>query len=670
MLDVLGHVSPSDRPAMFNKAIDMNPEANRFMSPSQFKEFVDPNSGKPAGFAAGGSVSVYDPDEIDEIMNSFDEPTGYAKGGEVEDTLDTFVAPRYRKQRATPSSEKSKAALAEAVQFVGEMLIPQSAFDAGLMLIPGGKIARKAGAALIGLDASDAEAGSLSALKKFRDLIKREAPEQANQIREALLRTMRTGKEHSVIGLADEGGESVITKGTDSSVLPNTFDLRAAKRAPGSSAIVDFHTHPGQAYSIFETAPSPKDFQFYSTEYPSKANRNLRTLIAVPPTRDGTRRSTSYNFFETQDPTKVFDPRTLDAARFELQRAGGKGSFKSIQDDPILREYFDYGGDLGSLLEDAAPLALMRYRAGQGIGRHELQLGGKQLTPSSEVTDIELFRQLERPAMEVLKSKKFAKGGPVRMQKGGVIKAALEEVRNRMLRLKELSDQRIHKPENLDEYPTRFYRGMASMVKGGEDSPKYIDDITKEYLNSREPLSSLDSLVAAQRPSGALSNQKNMRRNNAWAASNPLTAASYATTPNSVMIPLELTQKPGAIFDAQGERWDRYFSQTGKLSPMGNYVLRDNFADALRDPEIKSILVKNIIDPGEGSYKLSSIYDMDIGPNDLMSSNLLIKDPSVVKYRISDETPTLKERKVKKAKGGSVSVYDPGQIDAIANQYM
>jgi len=65
------------------------------------------------------------------------------------------------------------------------------------------------------------------------------------------------------------------------------------------------------------------------------------------------------------------------------------------------------------LLEDATPLALMRYRAGQGLGRHELQLGGAQLAPSPGATDIELFRQLERPAMELLKSKKFAEGGSV-----------------------------------------------------------------------------------------------------------------------------------------------------------------------------------------------------------------------------------------------------------------
>ncbi len=84
----------------------------------------------------------------------------------AEDTLDTFVAPRYRKQRATPSSKETKARVNEAAKFAADMVIPQTPMDAGLMLIPGGKIARKAGAALIALDASDAEAGPLTKLLK------------------------------------------------------------------------------------------------------------------------------------------------------------------------------------------------------------------------------------------------------------------------------------------------------------------------------------------------------------------------------------------------------------------------------------------------------------------------------------------------------------------------
>jgi hypothetical protein len=246
----------------------------------------------------------------------------------------------------------------------------------------------------------------VSALAKLRALLAREAPEQAGVVREALRRTGQTGREHSVIGLTNEGGASSITRGTESSVTPNEYDLRQAVRAPGAPSILDFHTHPGAGFSIFETAPSRQDFSFYSTNYPpAKTGRDIRTLIAVPPTRDGMRRATSYNFFSTDNPQRVFDPKMLDAARFELQRAGSKGAFKSIQDDR---------GDLGELLEDVSPLTLLRYRSGQGLGRHELQLGNKQITPSPESTDTELFRRLEGPAVEVLRSKKFQKGGAVR----------------------------------------------------------------------------------------------------------------------------------------------------------------------------------------------------------------------------------------------------------------
>jgi hypothetical protein len=83
MIDILDQVPPRDRPALFNQAVDLNPEANRFMSRSQFREFIDPDFNKQQGFAQGGSVSVYDPTKIDEIINGIDEPRGYAKGGSV-----------------------------------------------------------------------------------------------------------------------------------------------------------------------------------------------------------------------------------------------------------------------------------------------------------------------------------------------------------------------------------------------------------------------------------------------------------------------------------------------------------------------------------------------------------------------------------------------------------
>jgi hypothetical protein len=268
----------------------------------------------------------------------------------------------------------------------------------------------------------------------------------------------------------------------------------------------------------------------------------------------------------------------------------------------------------------------------------------------------------------------FAEGGEVNAYgKGGLIKTALEEARDQILKLRALKAEGKHWLEDDKELPTRFYRGMAAMVKGGEGSPKYLDELTDQYLNSREPMSEIKSLVAAERPSGALSDQKNMRRSNAWAASNPLTAASYSMNPNSVMVPLELVEKPSLVLDAGGLRWDKYFPQTGRISQSGNYALRDDFRDALRDSEVKSILVKNILDSGAGSTdELSRLYGLDISKDDLISHNLLIKDPSAVRYGISGEVPTLKEPKVKKAEGGLVghTEYSPLDVDYIIDNVM
>jgi hypothetical protein len=66
--------------ALFNDAADQSPDASRFMSRSQFRDFVDPTFGKE-GFAAGGLVS-YDPTQVDKIMNSIGTPR-LAEGGSV-----------------------------------------------------------------------------------------------------------------------------------------------------------------------------------------------------------------------------------------------------------------------------------------------------------------------------------------------------------------------------------------------------------------------------------------------------------------------------------------------------------------------------------------------------------------------------------------------------------
>jgi hypothetical protein len=254
----------------------------------------------------------------------------------------------------------------------------------------------------------------LSALAKLRALLAREAPQQADVIREALRQTAQTGREHSVIGLADEGGASAITRGKESAVTPNRFDISAARRAPGAPAIVDFHTHPGGAGGAFSVNPSRPDLEFYTIEWGPTAGRDVRTLIATPANRQSGLRQSAYNFFATRDPANVLDPKTFSKARQELQFAARpSGSLRGLLDDPIMRSYLEGDDDISILLEEAAPLLMMRYQAGKGLGRHELELGRKQLAPDPDVTDVELFRRLEGPALEFLKSKKFKQGGVV-----------------------------------------------------------------------------------------------------------------------------------------------------------------------------------------------------------------------------------------------------------------
>ena len=48
------------------------------------KDFILKGEGQAApGYAEGGSVSTYDPMQVDEVMNSINAPRNYAEGGSV-----------------------------------------------------------------------------------------------------------------------------------------------------------------------------------------------------------------------------------------------------------------------------------------------------------------------------------------------------------------------------------------------------------------------------------------------------------------------------------------------------------------------------------------------------------------------------------------------------------
>lgn len=256
----------------------------------------------------------------------------------------------------------------------------------------------------------------MGALALLRKLLAREAPAQSEAIRRALRLSAQSGNEASIIGSAAEGlpGRTVI--GKPDAVIPSAADRRQALARQGS--VVDFHTHPQAGVhdvDAFSVRPSDMDFGYFHQNYPEDllTGRELRTLIAVPPEL-ATDTAGAYNFFATNRPQAVFSKEAFNNARFELQRAGAAGRFNAVKDNPAFQEYFDYGGELGNLLSEAAPLALLRYRAGQGLGRHEMVLGGRRLTPDPASTESELFKLMQGPALDVLRERGFAKGGLAR----------------------------------------------------------------------------------------------------------------------------------------------------------------------------------------------------------------------------------------------------------------
>jgi hypothetical protein len=536
-----------------------------------------------------------------------------------EDTLDTFVAPRYRKQRATPSSKETKAAAAEAAQFAAEMLIPQSAFDAGLMLIPGGKVARKAGAALIALDAGDAQAGGLSSLMK---LLSKEAPAQAKSIREALNRAYTKDVEHSVVGSSDRGPAGSIMSGDWDSVQPNQLDIQRALKSDKS--IVDFHTHPQGGQAAFDIAPSESDFRFYSNEYfPGAKGRELKTIIASPAAN---RTPTSYSFFATDNPSNVFDRRTMNNAVYELQRAGSKGTFKSIMDDPRFREYFDAGGTMGELAENIAPLSLLDLRKAQNLGRGELKLSGKPLSQNKDSSNIELFNMMNPQAVEFLKSKKFAEGGSVSDYDPNQVDAIINGV----------------------DAQTGYAEGgvIAGPDFDFKEDPEalrlYQHAMKQTQANREDSASNFGTGIRGRVAGGDFSAGIDM--NNMSQGQQDRLMKSLAANYNINLGDANLSARVEKPLDAK----DVYVGMLNGSIPIG---------------EGRAMLgLQGIKTPyGTDVMGYNAGYSGKVGPGRL-SVNVNKPKQGKASGQIQYQMPF--------AEGGSVSVYDPNRIDAIVNQYV
>ena len=373
--DVLDYDLPHERIDKFNYAVNFNPESPRFMNERQFRSFVEPNFGKE-GFKEGGSVDA-------------DEQAAFG------------IYPSAGKR-----SQKS-----DIGDKLNASLVPQDALDLALTVLPFGKVGKTLAAAIVSGAPAEAQAGNMSSLLK---LVAREAPEQFQSIREALLRTFNTGLEHSVIGSTRIGGPSQVVQGVNDSVMPNRLDVVKARRNIDQSGLIDFHTHPRQNVSVseFKVTPSDADLQtwmsYYGGSRTATTPNEIKTMVGSPPSRqDGV--TSAYNFFATNQPNQTLNRRAYDAARYELQRSK---SLQSLKDIPEVRQYLDTGGTLGDVLSSASPMVLQKLYAQKGLGRHDMRLSNAPVAgPLSSESN--LFDQIVNPSLEVLKAKRFAEGGSV-----------------------------------------------------------------------------------------------------------------------------------------------------------------------------------------------------------------------------------------------------------------
>ena len=379
-------------------------------SPSAVKKFISDNY--------GGDFGMVDPSTIQkEFMKNYNGER-FIKAEQFGDMIGDYIprADGYKEGGSVDADEQAafgiypsagkRSQKSDIGDKLNASLVPQDAVDLASMLLPFGKVGKTLAAAVISGAPAEAQAGNITSLMK---LVAREAPAQAKTIREALGKAFSKDIEHSVVGSSDRGPVGTIMSGDWDSVNPNQLDiLRAVK---SDRPIVDFHTHPRAAQAAFDVAPSEGDFRFAANEYfPGKQNRELRTIIASPANL-AERVPTSYSFFATDNPSKVFDRRALNSAVYELQRAGSKGTFKSVMDDPRFRQYFEAGGTMGDLAENLAPLAMLDLRKAQGLGRGELQLSGRNIAP--QVSNKDVYKAMNPLAVEFLTRKGFAEGGSV-----------------------------------------------------------------------------------------------------------------------------------------------------------------------------------------------------------------------------------------------------------------
>jgi hypothetical protein len=179
-----------------------------------------------------------------------------------------------------------------------------------------------------------------------------------------------------------------------------------------------------------------------------------------------------------------------------------------------------------------------------------------------------------------------------------------------------------------------WLRGKKDPGGGFEKPPTYeYLEAVYEYQKRPDAVERALKEVKTGRPwsySGTLSRQSGDRdvtkyntKGGVWLTESPTIAESYSGD-KGFIIPV-LTRRPEVVLDAKGEQWDEFF-KTSK-----------EFKEAQRDPNVKSVEVKNIIDFG-GRSKLPSGLSDDELRKLLTANNLFLKKPFVDKDVVSKLT--------------------------------
>jgi hypothetical protein len=646
---------PMDYVTKFNQALIYTPEAPRFMTSRQFRDFVEPNFGKE-GFAEGGSVTKTAAADLMKFLDAqgltmSDLAAAFGKrglplsaafySGDLGKDEDLELRAR-RMQKPTiteakygdggsvdadeqaafgiyPSAGK-RSQRSDIGEKLNSSLVPQDALDLALTVLPYGKVGKTLAAAIVSGAPAEAQAGNMSSLLK---LVAKEAPEQFHSIREALLRTFNTGLEHSVIGSTRMGGPSKVVQGINDSVTPSKLDVVNARRNIDQSGLIDFHTHPRQNNSVseFKVTPSDADLQtwmsYYGGSRTATTPNEIKTMVGSPPSRqDGV--TSAYNFFATNKPNQTLDRRAYDAARYELQRSK---SLQSLKDIPEVRQYLDTGGTLGDVLSSASPMVLQKLYAQKGLGRHDMRLSNAPVAGPLG-TESNLFDQIVNPSLEVLKAKRFAEGGSVSYDPTQVDKI-----------MNSIGTPRLAEGGSVDAPDLEFSEDPEAM--------RLYKHAMKQVTSDRSE-SNVNTGLSARVAGGELSAGLDMNRMTQGERDQLMKA--LAANYNTNLGDLNLNARVQKPLDAK----DIYAGMLNGSIPLGTG---------------RAMLgVQGMKTPyGSGVTGYNAGWSGQVGPGNL-SANVNIPKRGGRSAQVQYQIPF--------AEGGSVSAYDPNRVDAILNEIM